>query len=144
MGQMENPLASEIANLVGCDPETVKLSAPETPQLVHPLVTMKHVASKWPVYAYVPHYLGVDQRQPYLKVVALPGVRRPPHDLHVLLRHRLLRQAEVGERVIGLPIDHERCHPAASDVEQRRYIRRRLRALQSACLDAPTVRGKPE
>src|SRR5438309_2102742 len=45
-------------------------------------------------------------------VGARPAAQRHhlPHDLHVLLRHRLLLEAEVGESVLAVPVEDELDH----------------------------------
>ena len=51
----------------------------------------------------------VHQCQKGIEVVPVEGVNRSAMKVHVLLRHRLLREAEVGERVIALVVkDHLR------------------------------------
>ena len=45
----------------------------------------------------VPHYCGVQARQPCIKIAAIEGIGRAASDLHVLLRHLPLSVPEAQE-----------------------------------------------
>ena len=64
------------------------------------------------------------------------------HDLHVLLRHRLLLQAEVGERVLAVPVDNEPHYFAASYLKQLAFLRPQLPERRAARLAGPTQSGE--
>src|SRR4051812_14431020 len=55
-----------------------------------------------------------------------------PPDLHVLLRHRLLLEAELGEREVALEVGNMSSDFAVLDVEQVRSARRHLPEVQPA------------
>src|SRR5271166_2574105 len=66
------------------------------------------------------------------------------HDLHVLLRHRLLRQAEVGEGSVSVPIDDDLANVSPANSENGCCPAPRLRDLQSARLAAPAQADRHE
>ena len=76
-------------------------------------------------------------------VACLVGVVDPVvaalHDLHVLLRHRLLLEAEVGEGAVALPVSDQPGHLPVANVKHSSYLRLHLPDLDSACLAAPAV-----
>src|SRR2546423_6791938 len=63
----------------------------------------------------------------------------PAHGLHVLLRHRLLLEAEVGEPLLGIEVDDEPAHLAGAQVEHVDRLRLRVPELQPARLTAPAA-----
>src|SRR2546423_15338806 len=60
--------------------------------------------------------------------------------LHVLLRHRLLLEAEVGEGAVALSVQNEPRHLAVPDVEHSGSVCAHLPEVQSACLAAAAGR----
>src|SRR6185503_5082169 len=67
-----------------------------------------------------------------LDVVVVEGRDRVPHNLHVLLQHRLLRQAEVGEGAIAIPGDDQPGHGAVANVKHGRRLRSHLVGVKPA------------
>ena len=51
--------------------------------------------------------LGIEVVQRHLQRATVEGGESGIRDLHVLLRHRLLPQAEVGERAVAIQVNHE-------------------------------------
>src|SRR5207237_10666295 len=62
--------------------------------------------------------------------------------LHVLPRHRLPLEAEVGERTVAVPVVDVSGHLPVADMEYGGSLRPHLLELQSACLAAPTHAGE--
>src|SRR5262249_29582494 len=75
-------------------------------------------------------------------VVAIPVVLEAPQHVDVLLRHRLLREAEIGERTLAVEVDDEPRHLAVADLKHGCCLRGHPRELQAACLaaSAPAVK----
>src|SRR5256884_1232024 len=65
------------------------------------------------------------------------GLECQTHRLHVLLRHRLLLEAEVGEGAFAVEVDDEPHDLAIADVEQRGDLRLDLPDVEPARLRAP-------
>ena len=60
-------------------------------------------------------------RRPWMGAVEVVGDRpaqTPERSVEVLLRHRLLREAEVGECTFAVPVEDDPRHPAVADVQQ--------------------------
>src|SRR3954452_23466179 len=53
-------------------------------------------------------------------LAAVESFDSPPHDLYVLLRHRLLRQTEGGEGALAVPPLDKPDHPAVVQAKQDR------------------------
>src|SRR3989440_12961777 len=102
--------------------------ADEVPRIVHiPQRTPQSGAT--PVHAILseacksraPLDLGIAQLDESVEVALFHSVDHPPGDLHVLLRHRLLLEAEVGEGAGAVPVKDEPGHPAVTELEQICY-----------------------
>ena len=65
----------------------------------------------------VPFHILCKRREGGLRVITAERFRNASNNLHVLLRHRLLREAEIGERVLAVEVEDEPHHLAAADVE---------------------------
>src|SRR6266566_9339201 len=64
--------------------------------------------------------VSVHQCGHYAEAVPLPGVIQPPDHLHVIPRHRLPLEAEVGEGLVAVPVTDDPRHLAFADVEEDR------------------------
>jgi hypothetical protein len=68
------------------------------------------------------HILG-DVRRERIEIASIESLPSALHDLHVLLRHRLLLEAEVGECAVAVRVANVASHFAALDMEQLRPTR---------------------
>src|SRR6266566_9473826 len=119
----------DVANVLGSDRES--LVAPARPRLDG--IRRVDVLDVW-----------VHQCGHHPEAIPLPGVIEPLDQLHVLLRHRLLLEAEVGERAVPVPVDDEPCHLAVGDVEQSGVLRLHLPEVKPARLAVPGLVAEDE
>jgi len=81
--------------------------------------------------------LRVAQRQDTVRVTPFERIERSSHDLDVLLRHRLLLEAEVRGGSVAVPIADEPSDLAITDVEHMRCLRPHLSEVQPARFATP-------
>src|SRR5205085_9421181 len=84
-------------------------------------------------------YCGVPEVHHSFRASLCEGLKAATHDLHVLLRHRLLLQAEVCERVRAVKVDDEPDHLAVVNLEQVRSLCSHLADLHAARLATTAV-----
>lgn len=70
--------------------------------------------------------LSVEEGQKGVEIAVVERPRWAEEQLHVLLRHRLVLEAEVGERTLVVEVDDEPRHLAVSNVKQARARRLHL------------------
>src|SRR5438552_16213838 len=87
----------------------------------------------------VPLHRWVDGGQPRLEVVALPYLDRAPHDLHVLLRHRLLRQPHGFEGFTAVQVAHRINDHAVLETE---YVKGALLRYHASLRASPHLGGR--
>src|SRR5829696_7052364 len=91
-------LGAQVTHLLHLLTPLIKGAHPSGDESVHTLVTAAEFAVDDP--GRIDHHLWVVVGQRAVDIEAVKGLIHPPHDLQVLLRHRLLRQSGGFE---GLP-----------------------------------------
>src|SRR5215207_3186660 len=77
-------------------------------------------------------------------VLAVERLIDSAHTLHVLPRHRLLLKADVGERALAIPVEHEPRHLSAANMEHVRPLHLDVPDLHPARLSSPAEVHKHE
>src|SRR4051812_34076669 len=92
-----------------------------------------------PSISRVPDEVGREEGERSIDSFRAKGLESISHKLHVLLRHRLLREAEIGECVLALVVKDHLGHFVAAHVTERCALRMHFNDLQTAVLSAPAL-----
>jgi hypothetical protein len=138
-----NDLVADLAQFVHLDSELVEVLGPHFHQPANALVPGV-LGSLTPLRERVPNGVRRDVLQPALDSPRVERLVRVTHDLHGLLRHRLLLKAEVGECAFAVVVDEDLRHLAIAHVNHLRLLCRQRVQFQAAGLAAPAGVEKHE
>jgi len=102
-------------------------------------ISLKHDSGIKDLFAQVPKWTRVAG---FVRLV--DGLHNPRSQLHRLLRHRLLLEAEIGEGAGAVKVDDQAGDLVVVDVKQRRSLRPHLSQVERARLTPPAIVGENE
>src|SRR6185437_728939 len=135
----EHPLTVPIAYFVHIEMPVLPGVGPRLQERDHLAASIHGLLDPSGHARHVPLDRGVVETRGGHRIAAADGQEASPHDLHVLLRHRLFLQAEVGEGMCAVVVAEHPAHLAVTEVEHLCGQRRHPSELHSAGFARPAV-----